>query len=405
MARRRRTGLRENRILVAISILGLDENGYRRTQNEVCAVLKMAKSTVSECIRDLLEADYIIESGRSHRDKLYARGPKFCLLESQISDEIRENLRKLKSVRVDSPPIASPERSASPDCRNRPVEIAWEVHLSGEMLMFGVDREGSIDRTGIIVTDPETGKESTVWQTIFYSGPYQLNGSLNWSTPFVLPGTGANNRFTIRYQKTATMKRFYVKPDFEVIVNDGTAKSEDGLRLAFITACTPILIWMEKHAGWVFAKDSRGMYDLLTKIDLTQVHRALRGEVNDVITKVTDGAFVGNGEVWADRSPGFVEMETNAVDYVEAVVDMVETKRKANSAWADIPRVKEDIAALRSDIDELVDISRRLYEISTTLVRTETNTMKILSRDQTTLDSIIPPKDANDYNSPGAGYM
>lgn len=51
MARRRRTGLRENRILVAISILGLDENGYRRTQNEVCAVLKMAKSMVSECIR------------------------------------------------------------------------------------------------------------------------------------------------------------------------------------------------------------------------------------------------------------------------------------------------------------------------------------------------------------------
>lgn len=50
MARRRRTGLRENRILVAISILGLDENGYRRTQNEVCAVLKMAKSTVSKCI-------------------------------------------------------------------------------------------------------------------------------------------------------------------------------------------------------------------------------------------------------------------------------------------------------------------------------------------------------------------
>lgn len=28
----------------------MDENGYRRTQNEVCAVLKMAKSTVSECI-------------------------------------------------------------------------------------------------------------------------------------------------------------------------------------------------------------------------------------------------------------------------------------------------------------------------------------------------------------------
>lgn len=125
MARHRSKGLKENRILVAISILGLDENGYRRTQNEVCAVLGMPKSTVSECVRDLLEADYIIESGRSHRDKLYARGPKFCLLESQISDEIRENLRKLKSVRIDSP--LSRRRTA----RNPPTAIPGLSRLRG----------------------------------------------------------------------------------------------------------------------------------------------------------------------------------------------------------------------------------------------------------------------------------
>ena len=406
MARHRSKGLKENRILVAISILGLDENGYRRTQNEVCAVLGMPKSTVSECVRDLLEVDYIIESGKSHRDKLYARGPKFCLLESQISDEIRENLRKLKSVRIDSPPITTPDRTESSDGHSRPVEIAWEVHISGEMLKFGVEREGSIDRTGIRVTDPDSGKERTVWQTIFYKGPYETNGGLNWSDTFVLPGHGENNRFVMRYLKTAGGKWFFVKPDFDVIVNDETAKSADGLRLAFITACTPLLIWLEKYAGWVFLKDSKGMYDLLTEIDVTQVHRALRGELNDVITKVTDGAFVGNGEVWADCSPGYVEMETNAVDYVEAVVDMVDTKRKANAVWTDMPRVKEDIARLSAEMDELLDISRRLYEISLNIVRTETNTMKVLSRSQTTLDSILPSDNDDGMNNfPMEGYQ
>lgn len=408
MAHRRPKGLKANRILVAISVLGLDENGYRRTQNEACAVLGMPKSTVSECIRDLLQADYIIESGKSHKDKLYARGPRFCLLESQISDEIRENLRKLKSVRVDSPPITTPDRSDSSDGHSRPVEIAWEVHLPGEMLMFGVEREGSIDRTGIRVTDTESGKERTVWHTIFYGEPYSLNGSTNWSTTFVLPGNGSNNRFVMRYQKTATMKRFYVKPDFEVIVNNETAGSADGLRLAFITACTPLLIWMEKYAGWLFLKDARGMYDLLTKIDVTQVHRALRGELNDVITDVTDGAFVGNGEVWADCSPGYAEMETNAVDYVEAVVDMVETKRKANSAWSELPKVKEDIARLSAEMDELLDISKRLYEISLNIVRTETNTMRVLSRSQTTLDDIVPKSESEEdgtWKFPGSGYL
>lgn len=408
MSHRRPKGLRENRILVAISIIGLDEGGRRRTQNEVVADLGYPKSTVSECVRDLLNGEYIRESGKVRRDKLYARGPKWTLLESQISDEIREKMRNLRSVRIDSPPITTPDRSGSSDGQSRPVEVGWEVHLPGDQLRFGVDREGSIDRTGVRVVDAETGRERTVWYTIFGSKSYELNGSLNWSTSFVLDGYPGENRFTMRYQKTASGKWFYVSPEFEIIVDTETASDADKLRRAFVTKCSPLLNWLQKYAGWIFTTDEIGMYDLLTKIDVTRVHRALRGELNDVFTDVTDGAFVGNGEVWADCSPGFAEMETNSVDYVEAVIDMVDTKRKANSVWADMPRVKEDIARLSAEMDELLDISRRLYEISVNIVRTETNTMKVLSRSQTTLDSILSPEDPSDDrkpNFPMEGYQ
>ena len=59
-------------------------------------------------------------------------------------------------------------------------------------------------------------------------------------------------------------------------------------------------------------------------------------------------------------------------------------------------------------MDELLDISRRLYEISVNIVRTETNTMKVLSRSQTTLDSILSPEDPSDDrkpNFPMEGYQ
>lgn len=109
-----------------------------------------------------MDGGYIRESGKVRRDKLYARGPRWTLLESQISNEIREKMRNLRSVRIDSPPIATPDRSGSSDGRSRPVEVGWGVHLPGDQLRFGVDREGSIDRTGVRVVDAETGESIDV---------------------------------------------------------------------------------------------------------------------------------------------------------------------------------------------------------------------------------------------------
>ena len=278
---------------------------------------------------------------------------------------------------------------------NRLIEIGWRIHLPGDMLQFAVDREGAIDRVAVAYRDLDTCRECTRWQTIFYGEPYELNGSVNWSTSFVIDGHPGQNRFTMRYQKTANGKWFYVNPEFPVIVDSQTARDAVLMRRAFVTKCTPLLNWLQKNAGWRFALDNCGMYDLLTEIDVKKVHRAMCGEANDIITEVTDGAFVGNDTAWCDNSLGYPEMETSSVDFVEAVVDMVETRRRVDSVWAEMPRVREDMSrfrsdldALRSDLDELLDISRKLYEVSVNIVKTETNTMKVLSRSQTTLDNL-----------------
>ena len=97
MSRPSKKGLTKTQVMVAIAALGLDENGFRRTQKQVGDLLAMSKSTVSEAIRRLIEGQYLMESGRASRDKLYARGLNFAALEAQISDSVMEKMRNLSS--------------------------------------------------------------------------------------------------------------------------------------------------------------------------------------------------------------------------------------------------------------------------------------------------------------------
>ena len=165
------------------------------------------------------------------------------------------------------------------------------------------------------------------------------------------------------------------------------------------TFLTPVIVCGVNQAVFYFAvgdndlcilKDDRGVYVLLSDIKVTQIHRAMRGELNTLMTDLTDGAFVGNGEVWTDCSPGSPEFETNSVDYVEAIVALPETRAKADFACREIPVIKQDLASLHRDVEELTDISRRLYDVSLNIVRTESNTLRIISNSQTTFDRFAP---------------
>lgn len=422
MSRPRSDRLGDNRIMVAISILGLDENGRLRTQSEVASDLAMGKSTVNACVRDLVSGGYIVEVGKSRRDKYYGRGPRWALLESQISDEIRDKMRNLRSVRKTRPPASQRNRSEVPEDADsasqdltaensgNPPQIAWEVHRPGGGYVFGVEREGIIDRVPLKVTNPSSKKERTVMQSLFSQPSYEVDGGVCWSDKFILPGNSKGNRFAIRYHRTASKKLFYVIPDFEVLVSSEEATSKEALVRAFVAACTPMLMWLERYAGWVFLKDDRGVYVLLSDIKVTQIHRAMRGELNSLITDLTDGAFAGNGEVWTDCSPGSPEFETNSVDYVEAIVALPETRAKADFACREIPVIKQDLASLHRDVEELTDISRRLYDVSLNIVRTESNTLRIISNSQTTFDRFAPDgitvNDADGAESnPPRGYQ
>ena len=83
MSRPSKKGLTKTQVMVAIAALGLDENGFRRTQKQVGDLLAMSKSTVSEAIRRLIDGQFIMESGKASRDKLYQlrrpRGPDYGL--------------------------------------------------------------------------------------------------------------------------------------------------------------------------------------------------------------------------------------------------------------------------------------------------------------------------------------
>ena len=158
---------------------------------------------------------------------------------------------------------------------------------------------------------------------------------------------------------------------------------------AIVAACTPVLIWLERYAGWVFAKDEMGMYAPSNEIDPQNIHRALRGPLNDLADELTGGAFVDNGGgLWADRSPGYSELETNRADYIQAMRDLPQTRQRVNTMWAEWPATKENLADLMEKVDMLARIVHRMYEMDRDMAQIGINAQhnRILSANQTTFD-------------------
>ena len=395
-------GLTKKQVLVAIAVLGLEENGFRRTQKQVADLLAMSKSTVSEAIRKLIEGQYIMEAGKASRDKLYARGPRFAVLEAQISDEVMDSMRNLRSVQRTRVPGSSPERSepseAPQNVNATEPDISWEIHYAGPGFMFGVETEGNIERTPIEVTDPKTGKKRTLWQSLM-THRFEPDGSANWVGEFVF---NDGHRYTMRYQRTVNgVRRFYVVPQHEILVSGEVAQDHAACLRAFVAACTPMLTWLQKNAGWRFTTDDKGMYLLLNDIKPQNVHKAVRGYINDVITDLTGGAFVGNDRLWADDSPGYTELETNQSDYIEALLDLPQTRQRVNAMFSEWPATKENLATLREDIDTLAQIVHRMYEIQCEFAQITAITQRhtALAANQTTFDQY--PMDGG--NCPSSG--
>ena len=411
VSRKSSKGPTDNQIRVLISLLGLDKNGFKRTQKMVADHLMMPSSTVCETVKGLMEARYVTLVDGSKRDKFYSTGPRFPYVESAIQARLKKETGDLRSIQRTRGATSQPEHSESNEgvkTVNTP-EQGYSVHLAGSWLQFVVDRQGSINSTSYIHTDPRTGKSVTLQQTIFGKDTeYELDGSRNWLDAFVLE---YGKTYHIRYQLTSTGKRFfYVNPDFEVPVSPQAADDPKACVFAIVAACTPVLIWLERYAGWVFAKDEMGMYAPSNEIDPQNIHRALRGPLNDLAHELTGGAFVDNGDgLWADRSPGYSELETNRADYIQAMRDLPQTRQRVNTMWAEWPATKENLADLMEKVDMLARIVHRMYEMDRDMAQIGINAQhhRILSANQTTFDQY--PLDKGDGprsdGKPPEGYQ
>lgn len=382
MSRQKRTSPSENQVRVDISLLGLDKNGCKRTQRMVSDHLGMASSTVCEAVRALMDGGYIVLTDGSRRDKFYSTGPRFPFIESIIQDRLRDDSWYLRSVQRTRRAAAQPEPSGVLDGTTEvngpevPHDV-YSVHVADSWLQFAVDRQGSVDRTVYEYVNPRTGERSVLEQTIFGKGTeYELDGSRNWADTFVLEH---GRSYRIRYQVTTGGRRFfYVSPDFEVTVSASVAEDDDACLRAIVGRCTPLLIWLERNAGWVFAKDGLGMYALQNSYRTGDIHRCYRGPLNDVITELTGGAFVDTGHgVWADDSPGYTELETNRPDYIQAIRDLPQTRQRVNTVWAEWPAAKEGLAELEERVDALARIVHRMYEIDRDLAQMHTSSQRV----------------------------
>ena len=404
-------GPTDNQIRVLISLLGLDKNGFKRTQRMVADDLGMPSSTVCETVKVLMDAGYVTLVDGSKRDKFYSTGPRYPYIESAIQDRLRKETGDLRAIQRTRGATSQSEHSESNEGRKtvNATEMCFSVHLAGSWLQFAVDRQGSIDSTSYEYTNPRTGERTVLNQTIFGKDTsYELDGSVNWIDLFVLEH---GKTYNIRYQSTTNGRRFfYVNPVEDVPVSPEVADDDDACVRAIVAACTPVLIWLERYAGWVFAKDEMGMYAPVNRVDPQNIHRAYRGPLNDIITELTGGAFVDDSHgVWADKSPGFTELETNRPDYIQAIRDLPQTRQRVNTMWAEWPATKENLADLMERFDMLAQIVHRMYEIDRDMAQIGINAQhhRILSANQTTFDQ-YPLDRGNDSGSngkPPEGYQ
>ncbi len=390
-------GLKPSRIKIAVALLGLDANGYRRTQKEVSDMLAIAKSTVNEAVGELIRRGCIRCTDDSRREKIYCKGVNFALLESQITAEILESVQVLNSVRGNGWAVTDSERATHSDApsdlntpetqdRSGPLPIAWDVHLNCEIPRFLADREGELFQVAVNITDP-SGQPRTLSQTLFTrDSGYEIKGGMRWTGMFVMPSSDHAGRYKIEYHRTSKGGQFYVGPQFDVLMSGDDVNDMERVRTALVAACAPMLIWLEKHAGWVFNKDECGRYRLLTELRPDKIHRALRGPANDLLTELCGGSFgVSNEGIWADRSPGYTELETNNAAYAEAIIDLPRTAAKAEYAYTKAISTDKEIAELKGQISELVAISTRLVEVGHNILEAQTTGFRILSN-QTALE-------------------
>ena len=389
MPREKPKALTEKHFITVIGLLGLDEMGFPRTQSQVVKLTGYPRNSISTYVKFLVDEKYLIETKNSGREKFYGKGSKYPLIESQITDDLIHQVVYAKHCRLNQESYNGNEviTEVTPEPKDifndsgslvgENCPIAFDIHQSGSWIQFRVEKTGELFYVDMKRVNPNTGRLEVYQQTIFpKKSEWEFDGGINWITPFVLSGTDSN-RFKIRYHQTETKAYFYVLPLFDVLATPDEVTDQEMVRTKFILACTPLLRWFEKNAGWVFMKDEFGRYQITSKIKVDEIHKALRGPINDMMVDVTGGVFGRSEEgIWCDCSPGSPEIETTQAAYVEAVVKLPETRVKADVAYErvgtidnKIVTIDNKIVIIQKDFDSLLNLVIKLMKTNEQLTQ------------------------------------
>jgi hypothetical protein len=332
---------------------------FPRTQKQICELLDLQKSSVSDAVKRLCDLKFIAPYSGMKTNILYRKGQNHKIIEAQISANFLEEGEWFDTY----------GHAVRPSTIAEPYKPTYRSHVNGHWLSFPVAVEGDLKE--IVKKDFDTGKETK--QAVFGDQPpnKEFKGSLNWTSSFYHEGLWRS----IRYQKTARFKIFYIQPANRIQTAEELTPDED-LITPFIGQCKPILQLLEKYGGWKFKHTETGDYEVYSSVRQGRVQKEYG--FDDLISGLLhdyagDHGIIGESPWWYDTSPGaqgpLGEGETSKADYVDAFDKAPHTKATVEWLVKRFGELKRDNIQLKVDLLEtenfLLNRQKTAYDIIT----------------------------------------
>jgi len=349
----------------------MDRNNVPRTQKEVGISTGFSKSTISMYVKQLLDREFIVVAAPSHQNKIYAKGKRYNVLESQINAGILEKMGDHALVRINRGAVPSSDSK-------RPLSdapLAFKVHIPGAWCMFSVLKEGELESAVF--------KEGYPPQTIFGKNGKReksLRGSEDWDGTMVMARENGSMFYKMRYQRTKAAQKFYINITEGVVMGKDEVQDLEAVRRNFIHACFPLLAWLEKYAGWMFLKDGTSNYEMLNDFRLNQLHYVGVGPMFDKLIESCGGKFGVSGEgAWIDESPGHPEAEFGTEQYTAAVVQLPQTTADVGWLVGKQDENDETMKRLNAKLADTMHVLEEVVEIQNVSVKALSNECKMSS--------------------------
>ena len=317
---------------------------YFYTQASICNSLGLAKSTVSDITRRLLDAKVIYKYREDKHNIIYRKGINHSIIDEHVKIDLETgDYRKILNYRVDTPISIK-----------QPHEAIFRAHLSkGGWIDITVIQEGLLD----------SFKQNGKLTVLFGNTPpsTKMRGIWKWDGK-ILTDTGWVPIRYLKGIKTGSMT-FGISPRGILIKGTDLKASHPQMLEIFYSVIKPIFDSMEKYGSWKFKKDPDGNYLFRSKATpeygadpyLTSIMTGLRGD---------NFGFPGRTEDWFDRSAAAGsdgEYETANPDLAQAISSLPETHSMVQSH-------ENEIDALGFRVD---DLERRVKTIEETISEEE----------------------------------